>query len=56
MRMLDAQELIANLGLLTNGVLTKGVDGCKGICRMTLVGFNVKSRIASGVRMRRIDA
>jgi len=32
MRMLDAQELIANLGLLTNGVLTKdGVDGCKGI-------------------------
>ena len=67
MRMLNAQELIANLGLLTNGVLTKdvdrcsdmltkGVDECKGICRMTLVGFNVKSRIASGVRMRMLDA
>ena len=37
-RMLDAQELIANLGLLTNRVL--GIDGCKGMLSKGVDGCN----------------
>ena len=40
MRMLDAQELIANLGLLTNGVLTKDVDRCSDMLTKGVDGCN----------------